>query len=238
MKANWKKRTMDLARYISTWSKDSSTKVGCVIIDEENTVKSLGYNGFPRCFNDEINNRHERPQKYLYTVHAEENAILNAVRNGITLKDTIIYITYFPCNECAKAIINSGVKTLVTYEPNFLDSRWGESFKISHEMLVECGVKIIIYSDEHDDFYQKIVKNLSKSVEWNYKIISEFFQSQEEWNQTLITKINESGAMILKAKSTGTETKEEKQYFKAIEDGKKISVKKAVPIRTANQKGV
>jgi len=149
MKANWKKRMMDMAWHVSTWSKDNSTKVGCVITDEENTIKSLGYNGHPRNLNDEVKERNERPEKYMYVVHAEINAIVNATRNGVSLKDSIMYCTYFPCNECAKAIINSGIKAVVTYEPDFGDERWGKSFRCSSEMLRECGVEIIYYKDEN-----------------------------------------------------------------------------------------
>jgi len=147
MKADWKKRMMDMAWHVSTWSKDDSTKVGCVITDEENTIKSLGYNGHPRGLNDEVAERNARPLKYLYVVHAEINAIVNATRNGVSLKNSTIYCTFFPCNECAKAIINSGIKKLISYEPDFLHSRWGESFRISHEMLEECGIEIIYYTD-------------------------------------------------------------------------------------------
>jgi len=80
-------------------------------------------------------------------LYAEINAIVNATRNGVSLKNSTIYCTFFPCNECAKAIINSGIKKLISYEPDFLHSRWGESFRISHEMLEECGIEIIYYTD-------------------------------------------------------------------------------------------
>jgi dCMP deaminase len=209
MKTNWQKRFMDLARHIATWSKDNSTKVGCVIVDSENTIKSQGYNGQPRNSNDEIGEHNKRPMKYMYVVHAELNAILNATRNGICLKDTIMYVTYFPCNECAKAIINSGIKTLVTYEPNFSDERWADSFKISYEMLIECGVNIIYFSDEYDEFYNRFIDALCeqtkkddyKTIEWDYKITrnSTDFTSRRDWNQTLMTKINQCSAIIFKA---------------------------------------
>ena len=138
---------MEMAKHIAEWSKDKNTKVGAVAVDNENTIKSLGYNGNSRGLNDEIEERNERPLKYMYVVHAEINAIANAARNGVSLKNSIMYCTYFPCNECAKAIINSGIKTVVTYEPDFSHERWGESFIISSQMFEECGVEVIYYED-------------------------------------------------------------------------------------------
>jgi len=204
MKANWKKRMMEMAWHISKWSKDDSTKVGCVITDEENTIKSLGYNGHPRSLNDEVKERNERPLKYMYVVHAEINAIANATRNGVSLKNSIMYCTYFPCNECAKAIINSGIKTLVSYEPDFNNERWGKSFKVSFEMLKECGVNIEIFTDEHDDFY----KNLEYFDEliWDYEGSEKgekTHSTQKDWNQTLITKINQASAKVYKKSMIG-----------------------------------
>ena len=204
--ANWKKRMMDMAWHISLWSKDENTKVGCVIVDDDNTILSVGYNGHPRGLKDEVKERNERPLKYKYVVHAEINAIVNATRNGVSLKDSTLYCTYFPCNECAKAIINSGIKTVISYEPDFGHKRWGESFRISNEMLKECGVKVIYYSDEHDEFYLNLVDELAKHddagdcfLEWDYKITGDFFNPhQNDWNQTLLTQINKSGAIVFK----------------------------------------
>ena len=131
--ANWQKRMMDMARHVSTWSKDTSKKVGAVVADCDNTILSLGYNSNPRKSNDEKKERFEKPLKYTYVVHAEVNAIYNSSRSGVSLKDATMYVTYFPCHECAKAIINSGVKTVVTYEPDFDHEKWGKSFKIARK---------------------------------------------------------------------------------------------------------
>ena len=213
MKANWKKRMMDMAWHVSTWSKDSSTKVGCVITDEENTIKSLGYNGNPRGLNDEIKERNERPLKYKYVVHAEINAIANATRNGVSLKDSIMYCTYFPCNECAKAIINSGIKKLVTYEPDFANVIWGESFRVSYEMLKECGVVVEYFSDEHDEFYKDFKEMLATHsngiIEWDYNIPENWCPNalQSQWNQTLTAKINQASAKIYQMSMSGSANK-------------------------------
>jgi len=141
---NWDKRFMELAHHISTWSKDKSRQVGAVIISDEKRVVSMGYNGFPSGINDTIEERHTRPAKYKWTEHAERNAIYNAGKYGAILKDTIMYVTLFPCTDCARAIIQAGVKKLITTEPNFYDSKYGEDFRVSKEMLNEAGVEIII----------------------------------------------------------------------------------------------
>jgi dCMP deaminase len=142
MKVDWDKRFFELAQHVSTWSKDRSTKVGAVIVDKENRVVSLGYNGFPTDFNDDIEERHERPAKYAYSEHAERNAIYNAARIGVTTKGCILYVLWFPCADCARAIIQSGIDTLVCERPNMDDERWGNSFHKSLEMLQECGVGV------------------------------------------------------------------------------------------------
>lgn len=194
--ANWDKRFMDMARHVAAWSKDKNTKLGAVIVDDENTILSIGYNGFPRGSNDNIEERYERPQKYLYTEHAERNAIYNAVRHGVSLKGSTIYVPMFPCVDCARGIINSGIKTVVTYEPNFYDEKWGDSFKVSHQLFEECGVEIKIFSDENDWFY-----NHFKSVYDEKKEVAGKVYGALEWDAKgaglLLTKINMASMIIL-----------------------------------------
>jgi len=141
----WDKRFIELAKHISTWSKDKSRQVGAVIVNDEKRILSVGFNGFPTGINDEIEERHQRPAKYKWTEHSERNAIYNAGRHGVILKGAIMYVTLFPCCDCARAIIQSGINTLVTKEPNFNDSKYGEDFKTSLEMLNEAKIKIIMY---------------------------------------------------------------------------------------------
>jgi dCMP deaminase len=141
--ADWDKRYIDLADFISQWSKDKSTKVGSVIVDEENhDIVSIGYNGFPRGCDDTKEERHLRPAKYWYTEHSERNCIYNASRNGKSTNGKIMYVQFFPCVDCARGIIQSGIKRLITTEPDFNNPRWGESAKIAKELLDECGVEI------------------------------------------------------------------------------------------------
>ena len=82
--ADWDSRFMDLARHVGAWSKDRSRQVGCVVVGSDNSVRALGFNGFPRGLDDEKEQRHQRPAKYLWTEHAERNAIYSAARNGVS----------------------------------------------------------------------------------------------------------------------------------------------------------
>lgn len=143
MTTNWDLRFMQLADYISHWSKDRSTKVGAVIIDDKEVV-SMGYNGFPRGSNDDDDMRHERPEKYEWVLHAEENAIINAARKGIKTMNTTMYLNWFPCSKCAGMIVNAGIKKIVCdNEPDFTNKQFGEGFKRSFQKLNEGGVEIV-----------------------------------------------------------------------------------------------
>jgi dCMP deaminase len=139
---NWDDRFMELARHISLWSKDKSRKVGCVIVDRDNVVRAIGYNGFPRGLDDVQEDRHVRPTKYLWTEHAERNAIYSAARSGVSLSGTKMYLPWFPCVDCARAIVQAGIIELNAMEPDISDPQWGESFAISKELLEEAGVSI------------------------------------------------------------------------------------------------
>lgn len=132
---------LGLANHIATWSKDQSTKVGCVIA-QGNRVISMGYNGFPSGMNDDDQRRHERPLKYKITEHAERNAIYSAARLGIPLSWASMYLPWYPCSDCARAIAQSGISHLACYKPDFSDARWGEDFKISEVILSESGVEV------------------------------------------------------------------------------------------------
>lgn len=142
MENKWDRRFLELAKHISTWSKDRSTKVGAIIVDDDRRIISLGYNGIPMGLDDEVDHRHQRPEKYLYFEHAERNAIYTAARNGISLKGTTIYLCWFPCEACTRAIIQSGIKAIVCTSPETDHERWGDKFKASLEMLDESGLEV------------------------------------------------------------------------------------------------
>lgn len=135
----WINRFLKLAEHISEWSKDS-TKVGAVIVDKHKRVVSLGYNGFPRKIEDKEEFYLNREIKLKYIVHAEENAILNAQQN---LAGCYIFIyPYFPCNECAKLIVQSGITHVFCKTDN--SDKWRESFEVSKEMFGQADIKYFI----------------------------------------------------------------------------------------------
>jgi dCMP deaminase len=140
----WDKRYLALAKEVSTWSKDPSTQVGSVAVGNKKEVLSQGFNGFPRGIKDTPERYEDRPTKYKFVVHAEMNAIYNATYSGTSLDGATLYIYGLPiCSECAKGIIQVGIKKVVIEKSKELKN-WNESLKISQEMFAEAGVKLII----------------------------------------------------------------------------------------------
>lgn len=126
-------------------SKDRSTKVGAVVIDSDFNVRISGYNGMPRGIDDDIEYRHERPQKYFWAAHAEENCVAQAARIGVSLKGcTILLTSLFPCTTCARLIIQSGIIRVLAPKINE-NSRWDEQAAVALEMLTEAGVEVEYY---------------------------------------------------------------------------------------------
>jgi dCMP deaminase len=140
--ADWDHRFMDLARHDGNWSKDRSRRVGCVVVGFDNIILAIGYNGFPRGLNDENDERHQRPAKYLWTEHAERNAIYSAARMGVSLAGSRMYLPWFPCVDCARAIVQTGIVELIAKVPDLADVKWGEDFAVSQEMLEEAKVTV------------------------------------------------------------------------------------------------
>ena len=107
----WNKRYMNLAKEVSTWSKDPSSQIGAVAIGSKGQVLSQGYNGFPRCIKDTEYRLNNREIKYKHVVHAEMNCIFNATYTGVSLDGASMYVYGLPiCTECAKGIIQVGIK--------------------------------------------------------------------------------------------------------------------------------
>jgi len=138
--ADWDARFLALAQFVGSWSKDRSTKIGCVIVGPSNEIRSIGYNGFPRGIADEEDLRHERPAKYLWTEHAERNAIYHAALVGVPLRGCRMYLPWFPCMDCARAIVQSGLVELIAFAPDLTDPKWGEDFRHASDLLREAGV--------------------------------------------------------------------------------------------------
>ena len=133
-------RFLEMAMMVGLWSKDPSTQVGAVIVDDDRRVISLGYNGFPKGVAD--NQRlNDRKEKYKMIVHAERNAILFANKS---VKDaTIFTYPFMPCPICTGMIIQSGIRRVVSLQTD--NPRWQEDFKISRKMLDEAEVDLIEY---------------------------------------------------------------------------------------------
>ncbi|MBK29338.1 MAG: hypothetical protein CMB49_01330 [Euryarchaeota archaeon] len=140
MSSKWDFRFLELARHISEWSKDPSTKVGCVVVGEDREVRSTGFNGFPRGIEDSADRLNDREKKYPMICHAEENAIMHAARIGISLKNCIAYVTWPPCSRCARSLIQSGVKEIVYPADCEIPERWQEDFEIASSMFTESSV--------------------------------------------------------------------------------------------------
>ena len=128
-------------------SKDRSTKVGAVVLDDDLNLRISGYNGMPRGINDDVELRHQRPTKYLWTSHAEENCVAQAARIGVSLKGcTILLTSLFPCTTCARLIIQAGIVRVMAPRANATD-RWDEQAAVALEMLREAGVEVIYYEN-------------------------------------------------------------------------------------------
>ena len=137
---NWDEYFMGIAILSSKRSKDPNSQVGACIVDKDNKILSIGYNGFPiGCSDDEMPWEREgefEQTKYPYMCHAELNAILNYT--GSTLKGSRIYVSLFPCNECAKAIIQSGIKEIIYMDDKYADL---PSVKVSKKLFDMTNVK-------------------------------------------------------------------------------------------------
>jgi dCMP deaminase len=137
---SWDHRFLVLAKLVGSWSKDPSTQVGAVIVDEDNRIVSVGYNGFPQKIEDD-ERLYDRDTKYKIIVHGEINAILFANRS---LKGCTLYtIPFEPCPRCAGLIIQSGIKRVVSLV-NTID-RWEEDFKITRHLFKEANIVMEYY---------------------------------------------------------------------------------------------
>ena len=123
---------------VSQKSNDPSTKVGCVFL-RDGIVISEGCNAFPRGVR-ETEDRWQRPNKYMWAEHAERNAIYKAARAGVSLDGSVAACTLFPCVDCARAMIQVGVKKLIVPRPDMNDVKWG--FNVAEQMFSEAGVEL------------------------------------------------------------------------------------------------
>jgi len=139
----WDLRFLNLAQYVSTWSKDPSTKMGAVVVDPKRRIVGVGYNGFPRGIEDSHERLTERKVKYALTVHCEMNAILNSNKS---VEGCTLYTWPFgSCERCAIHVIQVGIKRCVSpvIPPELMD-RWMERLSIAWGLLRESGVEVTI----------------------------------------------------------------------------------------------
>jgi dCMP deaminase len=138
-KVKWYRRFLAVADLAASWSKDTSKQVGSAIYNPETrSILSVGYNGLVRGMDDENPAFHERPLKYALFEHAERNAIFNSVRHGIRLEGMGIAVTWPPCADCARAVVQSGISEVIVHEPKLSPeelTRWAESMAIAEDIL-------------------------------------------------------------------------------------------------------
>lgn len=142
---SWDEYFMGVALLSAQRSKDNSTQVGACIVNDEKKIVSVGYNGMPTgCLDDEMpwerTGDNTLDTKYPFVCHAELNAILNSSIHGVN--GATLYVTLFPCNECAKAIIQCGIKRVVYLDNKYADT---DSVRASAMMLKKCGVEVSEY---------------------------------------------------------------------------------------------
>ena len=138
----WHYRFMNLAKEVASWSKDPSTKVGAVAV-KDGRVLALGYNGFPRGVEDSTERYNNKQEKYQLVVHAEVNCIYNATYHGLSLNNADLYIYGLPCcNECAKGIIQVGIKRVFMQDIKN-DDKWNSSWQFTKAMFEEAKIEYI-----------------------------------------------------------------------------------------------
>lgn len=142
----WDERFMEQAKLIASWSKDPSSQIGAVIVNDERRILATGYNGFPRGIADTEERLNNRDEKYPRIIHAEMNALMNALYNGVSVKDSTLYVYGLPvCPSCTKCIIQAGIKRVVIPAEKTDKGNWQEIWETqSSEMFKESGVQITL----------------------------------------------------------------------------------------------
>ena len=142
---------MGIAKAVSALSKDPSTKVGCVAVNSDGIILSVGYNGFPRGVSDDPHRYADRETKYKLISHSEQNLVAQAAYTGVSLKNsTVILSGLYPCSSCAKSLIQAGVKKIITPRPD-ANLRWSEDAAWSKILFDEASVEIV-YVEETDNY--------------------------------------------------------------------------------------
>ena len=139
----WNKRFMEMAFLVASWSKDTSTKTGAVVVGPDREIRATGYNGLVRGVDDNKPERLERPTKYDFFEHAERNAIYNACLTGTSLKGCVMYATHAPCTDCARAIIQAGIKTVITNAVEITEDTPKALGATNYNILLKCLRRLV-----------------------------------------------------------------------------------------------
>jgi dCMP deaminase len=138
----WTKFFLGMADYVATASKDPSTQVGAVLVDEHRRVVGIGYNGFPDSIPDNPEWLADRETKYRLTIHAETNACLNC---SVPTRGLHLFVNHPPCSDCTKFVIQAGIVSVTAWKPTEdLMSRWAASLEASQAMFSMAGVPLIL----------------------------------------------------------------------------------------------
>lgn len=145
----WDQRFMEMCKLIATWSKDPSSQIGAVAVNDSRRILATGYNGFPKGIADTEERLNNREEKYPLIVHAETNALMNALYAGVSLKDATMYVYGLPvCPECAKLIIQAGVKRVVINDVINATDHWRDLWITSTSpMFKEAGVMVMVLGE-------------------------------------------------------------------------------------------
>lgn len=148
-KQKWDRRFLELADHVAAWTEDRDFSVGAVIVGPDLEVRATGTNGLPRGVKDSDDSRFDREsgEKFFWFEHAERNAIYNAARVGTPLQGCTIYVNRFPCSDCARAIIQSGITTVICPQKPSFDGKLDHSFDVSEIMLAEAGVELVTHEE-------------------------------------------------------------------------------------------
>lgn len=150
MKEKWHEKAMRQVYLVASMSPDKRTKIGAVLVKGKRPI-SEGFNGPPYGVYDDIEDRHQSPEKYFWYEHAERNSIYGCAELGISSKDSTLYLNTFPCSDCARSIIQGRIKEIYIHK-QYSDlhkqtnlQKWEESFKRSAQMLKETNIKVIYF---------------------------------------------------------------------------------------------
>lgn len=146
--SKWDQRFLALCDHLSEWTEDRDFKVGAVIVGSDLEIRSTGFNGLPRGIKADDDSRFDRAsgEKFFWFEHAERNAIYNAARMGTAVGQCSIYVNRFPCADCARAIIQSGITCVICPEKPAHDGALDHSFDVSEVLLREADIDLVTVS--------------------------------------------------------------------------------------------